>query len=111
MHIANRIPNRTHTFVDPNDMEQTPLTTEQQQYLNDYQAWLDKRPEKVSVPYIFHAQLVLILSEDDDSLDVRAGYANDINYVKPKTAELIIMSMAENLEKSFEQDLLESTNK
>jgi hypothetical protein len=53
MHIANRIPNRTHTFVNLNDMEQTPLTTEQQEYLNDYQKWLDKRPEKVSVPYNF----------------------------------------------------------
>ena len=92
-------------------MEKTKLTAEQQEYLNDYHAWLEQRPEKVSVPYIFHAQLVLILSENDDSLDVRAGYANDINYVKPKNAELIIMSMAENLEKSFEQDLSESIKK
>ena len=47
-------------------METSNLTPEQQEYLNDYQAWLDKRPEKISVPYIFHSQLVLILSEDNN---------------------------------------------
>jgi hypothetical protein len=88
-------------------MEQTPLTPEQQEYLNDYQEWLDKRPEKVAVPYIFHAQLVLLIS-DDVSINVRAGYANDINYVKPKTAELIIMSMAKNLTQSFKKAIAEN---
>jgi hypothetical protein len=92
-------------------MEQTPLTPEQQEYLNDYQEWLNKRPEKVSVPYIFHAQLVLILSEDDDSLDVRAGYANDINYVEPREAQLIIDTMPKNLSESFEKAITEHANK
>jgi hypothetical protein len=111
MHIANRIPNRTHTFVDPNDMEQTPLTPEQQEYLNDYHAWLEQRPEKISVPYVFHSQLVLILREDESSLDVKAEYANDINYVEPRNAQLMMLSMAKNLVKSFEKDISESINK
>jgi hypothetical protein len=108
MHIANRIPNRTHTFVDPNDMEQTPLTPEQQEYLNDYHAWLEQRPEKISVPYVFHSQLVLIIREDESSLDVKAEYANDINYVEPRNAQLMMLSMAKNLVKSFEKDISES---
>ena len=52
-------------------METSKLTPEQQEYLNDYHAWLEQRPEKVSAPYIFHAQLVMITSEEEDSLDVR----------------------------------------
>ena len=111
MHIANRIPNRTHTFVDPNDMEQTPLTTEQQEYLNDYQEWLDKRPEKVSVPYIFHAQLVLLISDDNDSLNVRAECANDINYIELRQAQLIIDTMPKNLIESFEKSITENAIK
>ena len=111
MHIANRIPNRTHTFVDPNDMEQTPLTPEQQEYLNDYQEWLDKRPEKVSVPYIFHAQLVLLMSDNDDSFNVRAECANDINYVEQRQAKLIINTMPKNLIESFEKAIAENAKK
>ena len=86
-------------------METSNLTPEQQEYLNDYREWLQKRPEKISVPHIFHSQLVLILSEDDDEINVHADYANDINYVNPKNAELIIISMVKNVAKSFEQDL------
>ena len=92
-------------------MEQTPLTPEQQEYLNDYKEWLDKRPEKVSVPYIFHAQLVLLISDDDDSLNVRAECANDINYIKLRQAQLIIDTMPKNLIQSFEKTITEDANK
>jgi AmiR/NasT family two-component response regulator len=88
-------------------METSNLTPEQQEYLNDYQEWLDKRPEKISVPYVFHAQLVILKSENEDGVTVAAQCANDINYVKGHNADLIIMSMTENLIKSFEEASLE----
>ena len=92
-------------------MELTPLTPEQQEYLNDYNEWLDKRPEKVSVPYIFHAQLVLLISDDNDSLNVRAECANDINYIELRQAQLIIDTMPKNLIQSFEKTIAEHANK
>ena len=90
-------------------METSKLTPEQQEYLNDYHAWLEQRPEKVSAPYIFHAQLVMITSEDEDSIDVNAEYANDINYLFPKQVTMIIESMAENLTKSMKTTLSEGS--
>jgi hypothetical protein len=86
-------------------MENSKLTTEQQEYLNDYHAWLEQRPEKVSVPFIFHAQLVFITSEGEDEINVHAEYASDINDLFPVQARLIIESMAENLTKAMIETL------
>jgi hypothetical protein len=86
-------------------MENSKLTQEQQEYLNDYNAWLEQRPDKVSVPFIFHAQLVFITKEGEDEINLHAEYANDINYLFPVQARLIIKSMAENLTKAMIETL------
>jgi hypothetical protein len=86
-------------------MENSELTQEQQEYLNDYNAWLEQRPEKVSVPFIFHAQLVFITSEGENEINVHAEHSNDINYFFPVQARLIIESMAENLKKALIETL------
>lgn len=92
-------------------METSNLTPEQQEYLNDYQAWLEKRPEKVSVPYVFHAQLVIVTSEDKDSIDVKAQCANDINDLSIKQAVLIIDTMSKNLKESFLEAITDDLTK
>jgi hypothetical protein len=92
-------------------METSNLTHEQQEYLNDYHDWLKQRPEKISVPYIFHAQLVIVKSENEDAVTVQAECANDINYVTGQNADLIIHTMTENLIQSFTEKSLVSDNK
>lgn len=52
MHIANRIPNRTHTFVDPYVMENTTDTTELEKFVNDYKQWLEQKPTSDKLEYV-----------------------------------------------------------
>jgi hypothetical protein len=89
-------------------MEALKLTPVQKAFLQDYIEWLDKRPEKDEVSFVFHSQIVLVVSENDDNIEVKTHVSNDINYVKPNHAMMIYKNMAEMAVNTGHEAVLES---
>jgi hypothetical protein len=100
MHIANRIPNRTHTFVDPNDMENTTNTTELEKFVNDYKQWLEQKPTSDKIDYVDFQGLCIIKSEEENGLETQVLLNGKINNVTTSNALLMYKEIELNVMRS-----------
>ena len=100
MHIANRIPNRTHTFVDPYVMENTTDTTELEKFVNDYKQWLQQKPTSDKLEYVDFQGLCIIKSEEENGLETKVLVNGQINSVTAANALLMYKEIESNVMKS-----------
>ena len=116
MHIANRIPNRTHTFVDPYVMENTTENTELEKFVNDYKQWLEQKPTSDKIDYVDFQGLCILKSEDEDGIETRVLVNGTINNVTASNALMMYKEIESNVMKSSIKKInqlleVESTNK
>ena len=100
MHIVNRVPNRTHTFVDPNVMENTTNTTELEKFVNDYKQWLEQKPTSDKIDYVDFQGLCIIKSEEENGLETQVLLNGKINNVTTSNALLMYKEIELNVMRS-----------
>jgi hypothetical protein len=100
MHIANRIPNRTHTFVDPYVMENTIKNTELEKFVDDYKQWLEQKPTSDKIDYVDFHGLCILKSEEENGLETKVMVNGTMNNVTASNALLMYKEIESNVMKS-----------
>jgi hypothetical protein len=110
MHISNRIPNRTHTFVDPYVMENTSLTTEQE-FIERYQKWIDSKPTSDEVAFVEYNHICILKEDLDDELITTNTVFCHINNVNGPNTLRIANEISKEVIKSFKNQIVKALKK